>query len=489
VFCSRDRFGKKPFYYTFQQGTLVFASELTALLSHPHVTAAVSTRSIKKYIGYGYIPAPHTPYDGVFKLPAGCSLSFSLQNRAVEVARYWSFVLEPTEARSAGFERQWQEELIALLDQAVARRLVADVPVGIFLSGGVDSSAVAALAARRLDPGQLQTFSIGFDEKGFDESAFARQMAEHVRAQHHEQILQCEAAKDLLPEVVRRLDEPTGDSSLLPTYLLCRFARKNVTVALGGDGADELFGGYAPFRALKWAGYYQKLIPQPVHGAIQLLASHLPVLDGYMSLDFKLKRAIRGVGYPSRLWNPVWMCPLDEKELAELFEEPIDLDEVFSEAIDAWERCAQTDPVDRTLQFFTDIYLQDDILAKTDRASMMNSLEVRSPFLDIDVVNFARKIPAAYKIRHGETKYILKKAMEPFLPVGTLRRPKQGFAAPIAQWLRGKSLLSEKSCLSCFNADFIDGAFADHYSHRRNHHSFLWSQWVLGMVVPPRAVM
>nr|WP_294863448.1 asparagine synthase (glutamine-hydrolyzing) [uncultured Pseudogulbenkiania sp.] len=487
LFCSRDRFGKKPFYYTFQQDTLVFASELTALLTHPHVTATVSTRAIQKYIGYGYIPAPHTPYEGIFKLPAGCSLSFALQERVVEVERYWSFVLEPTETRPAGFERQCQEELTALLDQAVARRLVADVPVGVFLSGGVDSSAVAALAARRLEPGQLQTFSIGFDEKGFDESGYARQMAEHIEAQHHEQILRCEAARALLPEVVRRLDEPTGDSSLLPTYLLCRFARESVTVALGGDGADELFGGYAPFRALKWAGYYQKAVPKPVHQVIQLLTSHLPVLDGYMSLDFKLKRAIRGVGYPSRLWNPVWMCPLDEQEFAELFQQPVDLDEVFSEAIDAWERCSQTDPVDRTLQFFTDIYLQDDILAKTDRASMMNSLELRSPFLDIDVVNLARTIPSDYKIRHGETKYILKKAMEPFLPRDTLRRPKQGFAAPVAQWLRGRSLFSEKSGLSCLNNDFIDAAFADHACHRKNHHSFLWSQWVLGMVVPPRA--
>ncbi len=483
LFCSRDRFGEKPFYYSFQQGTFAFASELTALLSHSAIRVSVSRQAIKKYIGYGYIPAPHTPYREILKLPAGCSLTFSLQDHAIKVDRYWSFVIEPEDTWSAAGERHKMEELADLLDKAVSRRLVADVPVGVFLSGGIDSSSVAAMAARHLVPGALQTFSIGFEEKSFDESCFARQAASHLQTHHHEEILSSTAAQALLLELLQRLDEPTGDSSLLPTYLLCRFARNTVTVALGGDGADELFGGYAPFRALRWAALYQKMIPGRVHTAIRFWANRLPVVDSYMSLDFKLKRALRGLSYPSCLWNPVWMSLLDEKDFSELFQEPVDLDEVFSEAIEAWDRCSQTNLVDRTLQFFTDIYLQDDILAKTDRASMMSSLEVRSPFLDVDIVNFARRLPSSYKLRGGETKYILKKAMGSLLPQSILYRRKQGFAAPVAQWLRNKDFgLANSPCPPWLNADFVAKAFTDYRGHKTNHHGFLWSQWVLGAV-------
>lgn len=484
LFCSRDRFGKKPFYYTQQHGTFAFASELTALLCHQAVDASLSKRSLRKYIGYGYIPAPNTPYREIYKLPAGCSLVFSLEHKMLRVSRYWSFILEPFDARPAGIEREWAEELAYLLDRAVSHRLMADVPLGVFLSGGVDSSAVAALAARQLGPGVLQTFNIGFDEKEFDESCHARRVAEHIKSRHHEEILSLDMARGLLPEIVRRLDEPLGDSSLLPTYLLCRYARQSVTVSLGGDGADELFGGYAPFKALQWAMHYQRVVPGKLHMAVQFLANRLPIVDGYMSLDFKLKRALKGLSYPARLWNPIWMCPLDEDELSELFLEPVNLEEVFSEAIEAWDGCAQSSPVDRSLQFFTDIYLQDDILAKADRASMMQSLEIRSPFLDIDVVDFARKIPNSFKLRHGETKYILKKAMEPFLPSSILYRPKQGFAVPIAKWLRNDALpLTESIPFHDFNADFITKKFADYRQHKTNQHGFLWSQWVLGVTI------
>jgi asparagine synthase (glutamine-hydrolysing) len=488
LFCSRDRVGKKPFYYTLQNGTFAFASELTALTRHPAIQATVSVRSLKKYFAYGYIPSPLSLYDEISKLPAGCSLEFSLAGGTLKTHRYWQFMLEPVEARPAGIEDSWADELRHLLDRAVSRRLVSDVPLGVFLSGGVDSSAVAAIAARQLGAGQLETFSIGFEEADFDESRYARMAAEHVGSRHHLELLSLGKASELLPEIFNRMDEPMGDSSLLPTFLLCRHARRHVTVALGGDGADELFAGYAPFRALRWARLYSRLVPRPVHEAIRLLAGRLPAGHGYMNLDFKIKRTLRGLSYPKKLWNPVWMSSLDEPELAQLFQEPVDLEDVFSEAIELWEASQPAGLEEQTLQFFTRLYLENDILTKIDRASMMNSLEVRAPFLDIDVIDFARRIPTEYKLRRGQTKYLLKKAMRPLLPRQILYRAKQGFAVPVAKWFRDGTLLAGGTdAVDGLAPGFVAHTLAEHRAGRANQHAFLWNYRILeGTVRRPR---
>ena len=231
--------------------------------------------------------------------------------------------------------------------------------------GGIDSSAIAALAAKHVPAGQLNTFSIGFNEASFDESAHARLVAERLGTRHREEILDLDKSVALLPDIVARLDEPLGDSSLLPTYLLSRFTRQHVTVALGGDGGDELFAGYDPFRALRKAELYAKLVPHPVHEAIRLVAARLPVSHANISLDFKIKRTLMGLSYPPALWNAVWMSAVEPRELAQLFREPCDEEEIYSEAIAAWDRCAQPHIVDRALQFWTNLYLQDGILARS----------------------------------------------------------------------------------------------------------------------------
>jgi asparagine synthase (glutamine-hydrolysing) len=480
IFCSRDRFGKKPFFYASPNGGFVFASELTALLKHPSVKATVSDRSVRKYFAYGFIPAPLSLYQEISKLPAGCSLTFSLRNRALEVFRYWEFRLEPQPIASAYGEALLAEELRDLLQRAVRRRLVSDVPTGVFLSGGVDSSAVAACAVREVGAGLLNTFSVGFEEASFDESKYAESVSKHLGTNHHRQVLSIDGAKRLLPEICQQLDEPMADSSLLPTYMLCGYARQHVTVALGGDGADELFGGYAPFRALRWARLYQRFVPRPLHKAISLLAGKLPTGRGYLSLDFKIKRTLRGLNHPERLWNPTWMCPLDESELAEMFDQPVDLEDLFSEAIDLWDANPGASLVDQTLQFFTRLYLEGDILTKVDRASMMHSLEVRSPFLDIEVVDFARRLPAAFKVSNGETKCLLKKAMEPWLPREVVYRRKQGFAVPVAQWFRDGSLtMAPTTTARSLNAAFTLRKLTEHRQGMANHHGFLWSQLIL----------
>jgi asparagine synthase (glutamine-hydrolysing) len=480
LFCSRDRVGKKPFYYTLQNGTFAFASELSALIKHRSLAATISPRSVKKYFAYSYIPAPLSLYEEVNKLPAGSSLEFSLADRTLKLYRYWQFVLEPEEHRPAGIEARWTDELRHVLDQAVGRRLVSDVPLGVFLSGGVDSSTVAAIASRQLGAGKLATFSIGFEEAGFDESSHAELAAKHVGSRHHKEMLSLDKGRELLPEVLAHLDEPMGDSSLLPAFLLCRHARQHVTVALGGDGADELFGGYAPFHALRWARLYGRLVPQPIHEAIRFLTNRLPTGHGYMNLDFKIKRTLRGLSYPQKLWNPMWMSTLDKPEFEEMFQEPVDLEDVFSEAIELWDASQPAGLEEQTLQFFTRLYLQNDILTKIDRASMMNSLEVRAPFLDIEVIDFARKIPTEYKLRHGQAKYLLKKAMEPLLPRKILYRAKQGFAVPVARWFRDGSLQLEQAVVTeRVPTPFVDRAVAQHRAGRINQHAFLWDYLVL----------
>ena len=482
LFGSRDRFGKKPFFYTLQNGAFVFGSELSAVRLHPAVRSGVSRRALKKYFGYGYIPAPHSILENVFKLPGGHSFWLDAESRALRIEKYWEFVLEPFAGGEIPKdpEQSWGEELRARLDAAVKCRLVADVPVGIFLSGGIDSSAVTAFASRHVPAGQLKTFSIGFEEATFDESAYARRVAQLFKTDHYLETLSIAKAHALLPAIAARLDEPMGDSSLLPTYLLSGFTRKHVKVALGGDAGDELFAGYDPFVAMRKAELYARLVPRPVHQAIRLLAARLPVSHRNMSFDFKLKRTLRGLSYPSTLWLPVWMSSLEAGELAELFEEPIDLEDVFSEAIEAWEGCAQTDVIDRTLQYYTKLYLQDDILVKVDRATMMHGLEARAPFLDINVVDFARRIPSAWKYRHGQTKYILKKALEPVLPADVLYRRKKGFGVPIGAWFKdGRLRVDTAEPVAGIDDSFIRRKLAEHRAGRADQRAFLWNAWLL----------
>jgi asparagine synthase (glutamine-hydrolysing) len=480
LFLSRDRFGKKPLFYSLQNGAFAFASELSALTRHPRITASILEGSLKKYFAYGYIPAPSTLYRQIFKLPGGHNLLLKTDAMTCRVSKYWDFVLEPFERLPTHPEEEWGEEIRDLLRKSVRRRLMSDVPLGVFLSGGVDSSAITAFAAVAAGGERMRSFCIGFEEASFDETKYARIIAERYHTEHCEEILSMERARGLLPEIVGMLDEPMGDSSLMPTYLLCKKTRKHVTVALSGDGGDELFAGYDPFRALGMATWYDRLVPGPVHRAIRMAMAALPSTHGNMSLDFRLKRTLRGLSYPMRLWNAVWLGPLDPRDLETLFQEPTDIEEVYAEAIEQWDACRQKNLVDKTLQFYTKLYLQDDILVKADRASMMNSLEVRAPFLDIELVDFVRKIPNTYKYRNGRTKYILKKALEPVLPREILYRSKKGFGVPIGRWFQEGSLsLDGNGAFPRLHEPTIAKIAEDHRACREDHRAFLWNVWLL----------
>jgi asparagine synthase (glutamine-hydrolysing) len=483
LFGARDRFGKKPFYYFHERGTLGWASELNALTQHPDCPRELDTVSLQKYFGYCYIPAPRSIYKRVWKLPAGGSFSYDLGGAGGEstpkVSRWWRFAIEPDERLAADLPAL-EENLRTVLDRATKRRLMADVPLGLFLSGGIDSSAVAALAAKHLPKGALNTFSIGFHEASFDESAYAQRVAQHVGTTHHHETLDLEHGADLLPELVARLDEPLGDGSLLPTYLLSRFTRQHVTVALGGDGGDELFAGYDPFRALKAAERYTRWVPRPLHTAIKMLAGRLPVSHKNISFDFKVKRFLRGASYPPAIWNAAWMSALEPSEIAELTATPCEVEELYSESIEAWDRAPNHSFVDRALQWWTELYLQDGILAKVDRASMLCSLEARSPFLDIEVVDLARRIPSHLKLRDRATKWILKRALRGLIPDEIIDRPKKGFGMPIGRWLRERKLVVDvNKTPSGLDRGFVSRKEIAHVRDKADERLYLWCQWVL----------
>ncbi len=487
IFIARDRFGKKPLYYfqhQDQEGHLfAFASELKALMQHPKAPRNESTIALKKYFAYGYIPAPHSLIEGIYKLPGGHFGKLDLQDKTFQVQRYWEYRLEPSQPDlPADGGKLWSEELMELLDRAVKRRLISDVPIGIFLSGGIDSSAIAAVASRYLPARELQTFSIGFTDPSFDELPFAQQMALHLGSTHHEEILDLHRAVHLLPELLSQLDEPIADSSLLPTWLLSGFARDHVTVALGGDGGDELFAGYDPLKALHAAELYSRMVPKVLHPALSFLAAHLPVSHRNISLDFKIKRTLRGLFFPQPLWMPVWMGPLNIQEIDSFFGDKNNPEEIYSEAIEAWEQPgASASLVDRALHFFTSLYLQDDILAKIDRVSMLHSLEVRSPFLDIELVNFARRLPHTVKLRGGVTKWILKKALEPFLPNNIIYRKKKGFGMPIGGWFQSGAITPNEP-VSPIGKKFFYHSLQEHQCGRSDERLFLWAQYVLARI-------
>lgn len=477
LFLSRDRFGQKPLFYTLQDNNFVFGSELTALKKHPGISCNNDEMSLKKYFAYGFIPHPRTIYQNIFKLPGGHNLTLDISSMKFSIEKYWEYKIEPTTEIPNNPLESWGEELRELLSEAVKRRLMSDVPLGVLLSGGIDSSAIAAFASQHTD--NLQTFSIGFKEKSYDESPYASRVAKMLGTKHHLSMLSVGDTKNFSQFVLENMDEPMADDSLLPTFMVCKETRKKVTVALGGDGGDELFAGYEPFRFWHLARRYNIYLPRTIHRAVESLVSLIPASQNYMALSLKLKRFFHASGRGMKFWVPALLAPLSIDEISDLTDSKNDINEIYSEAIKSWEGCASNHHVDRMTQYYVDYYLQDEILVKGDRASMLNSLEVRCPFLDINVADFARKIPAKYRIQKKITKYILKKALEDVLPHEILYRSKQGFSPPTGKWFQNNEASFFSDSPRYGKSDFLTRALNDHQANRNDQHLYLWSQLVL----------
>jgi len=452
---ARDRLGKKPLYYALGSGAawsrevadarepvaatrVVFGSELKALRAHGAIPGELDRTALCQYLAAEYVPAPRSILGHVRKLPAAHLAVFDASG--FRLRRYWE--LPAPEVNASVTMDEAASELCQRLEAAVARRLVADVPVGVFLSGGVDSTAIAALAVRHHRP--LSTFSIGFDEASFDESGFARLAAARLGTEHHEQRLSASACVDLLPDAVAALDEPFADPSFLPTLLLSRFVRGTVKVALAGDGGDELFAGYDPFLAHQPARWLARL-PQSALSALGHAAERLPPSAANMSFDFRLKQLLRGISVAPSLRHQAWIGALMPHELQALLVPELRAAassesvyrEVFAESERSRALGIAPGSVDEALRFYLGRYLADDILVKADRASMAASLEVRAPFLDTHVVEYAARLPWQTKLSLTGTKLVLKRALRNLVPEEILARPKKGFGIPVAQWIRG----------------------------------------------------
>jgi asparagine synthase (glutamine-hydrolysing) len=473
---ARDRMGEKPLYYApTPGGGLAFASELRSLRHAPGVSGDVDPAALARYLVYEYVPSPQSMLRGVSKLEPGHKLVVR-PGRPPEVSRYWDLDFPDEDLRVNDVESA-TDVLLAELRRSVRERLVSDVPLGVFLSGGLDSSTVAALAAE-VRGGDLDTFSVGFEDPSYDETDEARRVAQHIGSRHHEDRLSPRVLLELLPAIGKLLDEPIGDGSIVPTHLLARFARKSVTVALGGDGGDELFAGYPTFQAERFAA-----LPA-VAGIAGLAARALPVSLGYFSLDFKLKQFAKGNGLDGARRHQAWLGSFSPAAALGALAPDVaraadgDLYDVIDRRL---AHCNSRDRWDRLMYFYAKGYLADQVLAKVDRATMAVGLEGRAPLLDSKIVGLACRLTSDLRLRGMQTKFLLKRAMRGILPDATLDRKKQGFAMPIGRWLAGdlRSWMEDELAAARIG-DFFAPAVVrrlmdEHTSGRADHRKPLWT--------------
>lgn len=472
---ARDPYGKKPLYYTRTREGLAFSSELSSLCVHPSINVEIDCAAIAKYFAFGFIPAPATQYRRIAKLPPGTILNFNMTTGEIISKQYWRYQVRPGETPD-GKPDDWAHHLRNLLRNAVEKRLRSDVPLGFFLSGGIDSSAILALAHDIHPDIAANSFTIGFDQPSYDERVGARSAAEFFGARHRETTLQWDQARSLVDGVLRRMDEPIADYSLLPNFLLSSFAREHVTVALSGDGGDELFAGYDTFAAMSMSRFYRRVVPHFLHRAFRVAAEYLPRGRENLSFDFKLRRALRGLDHDEPLWHAVWLGPAELAEVASVLGRPVTEEEVYGEVVERWRTCASINPTDRALEYYAYYYLGHDILPKVDRTSMMNSLEVRSPFLDRDIAQFVLRLPADVKHRGSVRKWILRKALENDLPASVLTKPKKGFGIPISHWLRYWPMPDRDLALEAgLDGDYLAERWRAHVSGKEDNRGLLWA--------------
>ncbi len=475
---ARDRMGQKPLYWTHQDGALVFGSELKAILANPDVVCRLDLNSVAKYLTYEYVPAPHTIFEGIRKLEPGQLLRF--RDGKITMRRYWDVPLG--DERIGLTDEEASKEFLRLFKSAVQKRLMSDVPLGVFLSGGIDSSSVVAMLAQHMEPSDIKTFSIAFQEKSFDESSYARKVANHLGTDHREQLCMPKDLMALLPEIVDLLDEPFADASIIPTYALSRFTRKYVTVALGGDGGDELFAGYPTFQAERAAAWYRDLPRFLRKQIIEPCCMRLPVSDENISFDFKIKQFLKGADIKGIVRHMVWMGSFSQTELNDILKAPAPLD-VYDDARRHAASAKEASDGNAILYAYKKLYLAEDILTKVDRASMGASLEARAPFLDHEVVEFVARLPYRMKLNGFKMKYLLKKCVQDLLPKGIAGRGKKGFGIPVAKWIKGPlrnmtcDLLAEDKLRreGIFKPEEVIKLLNDHFEGKADNRKKLWT--------------
>jgi asparagine synthase (glutamine-hydrolysing) len=479
---ARDHVGIKPLYYWVGQDQIVFGSELKSLITHPAVPREIDLLALDQFLTLEYIPTPRTIFKDVYKLPPGYRLIY--EGGQARVEQYWDIPImdTPTDDETV------IEMLTELIDDSVRMQLMSDVPLGAFLSGGIDSSTVVASMSRVANT-SVRTFSIGFDDATYNELPYARAVAARYKTDHTEEILEPDIA-DLAERLVRHLDEPFGDFSIFPTYLVSEVARREVKVVLSGDGGDELFGGYDTYVAQDMDRYY-RYIPSGIRSTIiPSLMALVPPRPAKKGIINKAKRFVEGASLSPSLQHTRWMMFMNAEDKIALYQPEVSAALDGKSSMDVLEgyfaRKIQLDPLAQ--QQYVDIktYLVDDILTKVDRMSMAVSLEARVPLLDYRIVELAVNLPPRMKLHRGQTKRILKQAMVKRLPSEVLNKPKQGFSIPLKNWLRGPlkplmmDLLSHDQVnkRGYFNPNCVSAWVREHLDRTVNHSHRLWALMV-----------
>ena len=475
---ARDRVGIKPLYYYAGAQCLIFGSEIKAILEHAQVPRELDLEALDAFLTFEYVPAPMSMFKGIRKLPPGHVAI--LQNGHVELQRYWD--IEPEECDAS--EEELQHSLYELLKDAVRMRLVSDVPLGAFLSGGIDSSTIVCMMSEVMDR-PVKTFSIGFDDPSYNELRYAKTVAEYFGTDHQELVVRPDIVQ-LVESLVGFIDEPLADVSIFPTYLVSQLARRDVTVALSGDGGDELFAGYDWYVADRIDRYYRWLPNRLRTRWIPAVVDRIPSMSQKKGVVNKLKRFVEGSVLPANLRHYRWNTFLTEDRKDMLYTEELRASvchqSPFSKFANILEASPDADPLWQVQQADINTFLVDDILVKVDRMSMANSLEVRTPFLDHRVVQFAAGLPSRMRLRGLTTKYILKKSMVGKLPPEVLTRGKEGFSIPIKNWLRQELQPLMHDVLSpqrisqggFFNVAAVERLKTEHLNGTANHSHQLW---------------
>lgn len=484
LFLARDRLGKKPLLYSQKPGSLIFGSEFTALLEHPEIGREVDAGAIDDYLTFLCVPAPRTAFKQIRKLEPGHWLRW--KNGKVETKRYWL----PDFSRKIKIDEQEAlEETSRILRESTRLRMISEVPLGAFLSGGVDSSTVVAMMAEKSSR-PVKTFSIGFEEQDFSELKYARRVAEHVGAEYHEFIVRPNAL-DVLPLLVERYGEPYADSSAIPTYYVSRETRAHVTVALNGDGGDESFAGYERYAAMQLSEMYNRLPRQLRRTLIERPVDLLPSSEIKRSRIRDAKRFLRAAGLPPKSRYLRWMSAFDPSAKQQLYTKDFAA-QVSSQDplryLEKWFANANgSGMLDAVMLADQMTYLPNDLLVKVDIASMANSLEARSPFLDHKLIEFAASLPESMKMHRFQTKSFLKKIAAQLVPKEVIYRRKMGFGVPIGKWLRGemkyflKSVLLSEASLKrgVAKPDMIERYVREHIEMERDHSFQLWTLLML----------
>ncbi len=477
----RDRYGIKPLFYQRDNGFFRFASEIKAIIADDRVQRKISIQALHDFLTFDYVPGEQTAFDGIYEVPPAHWMTIDIEGE-VKTRRYWDLSFAVDESID---EERAVTQALELMDLSVKRRLVADVPIGVLLSGGMDSSTLVALMHRHTSE-PIHTYSVGFEDPSFNELPYARIVSKSFATIHREIIVTPQLVRDLLPKYLGYIDEPYGDGSAIPTYCVCQLARDDVVVVLSGEGGDEAFAGYDTYTAYQ-ASQWFRLVPRWVRqGLIAPLVSCLPVSDKKLSLEFKLKRFLGGLDLPPAQAHLWWRIVLTEGQKRELYTPEV-LDQLTPQAserhfFEVFGRSGAKDILSRLIHIDSSVFLPDDLMVKNDRMSMAHSLEARVPMTDPELTEFMSRVPSRLKLRHFRKKHILRRAMDGILPSTILQKKKIGLEIPYSRWLKNElnDLLmtylapNRIAETGLFRPEPIKTLIDDHIAGRHDHGRALW---------------